>query len=114
MLSLVLRRPLRTPNAYVHSTFNHHLTIVLTFPSTILKQTVALNVLEHAIPGQELASRPNGAFGLQNCWTVLTSGVAPPLSEDCCMGGVQWVGCKLFEGGYRKLGDDRKAELEAE
>jgi hypothetical protein len=128
MLSLVLRRPLRTPNAYVRSTLNPYLTVLLTFLSTILKQTAALNVLERAIPWQELATffgtiprrvmtsqglfDPTAPSVSGDRWAMLTSGVAPPLSEDWCMRGMEWVGRKVFERGYWKSGEDRKAELE--
>ncbi|TEB28915.1 hypothetical protein FA13DRAFT_1793754 [Coprinellus micaceus] len=127
MLSLVLRRPLRTPNAYVRSTLNPYLTVLPTFLSTILKQTAALNVLERAIPWQELATffgtipwRVMTSQGLLDptapsvsggCRAMLTSGIATPLSEDWCMRGMEWVGRKVFERGYWKSGEDQKAEL---
>lgn len=128
MLSLVLRRPLRQPSAYARSTLNPSLTIILTFLSTILKQNAALNVLERAIPWQELATffatiprrvmSPQGLLDPSapsvsgHRWPMLTSGVSPPLSEDWCMGGMEWVGRKVFDRGYWKSGEDRKAELE--
>jgi protein SMG6 len=101
---------------------------MLTFLSTILKQPAALNVLEHAILWQELATFfctiprkimvSQGLFGPRappvsgDRWPMLTSSVSPPLSEDWCMRGMEWVGRKVFERGYWKSGDDRKAELE--
>ncbi|TEB34904.1 hypothetical protein FA13DRAFT_1788526 [Coprinellus micaceus] len=128
MLSLAPRRSLCTPNAYVRSTLNPYLTVLLTFLSTILKQTADLNVLKRAIPWQELATlfgtipqrvmasqgllHPTAPSVSSDCWAMLTSGVAPPFSEDWCKRGVEWVGCKGFERGYWKSGDNREAELE--
>jgi protein SMG6 len=43
---------------------------------------------------------------------MLTSGCAPPLPEDWCMRGMEWVGRKVFERGYWKSGEERKAEME--
>ncbi|TEB18962.1 hypothetical protein FA13DRAFT_1802749 [Coprinellus micaceus] len=128
MLSLAPRQSLCTPNAYVRSTLNPYLTVLLTFLSTILKQTADLNVLKRAIPWQELATlfstiprrvmasqgllHPTAPSVSSDCWAMLTSGVAPPFSEDWCKRGVEWVGCKGFERGYWKSGDNREAELE--
>ncbi|TEB34897.1 hypothetical protein FA13DRAFT_1788518 [Coprinellus micaceus] len=107
MLSLAPRRSLCTPNAYVRSTLNPYLTVLLTFLSTILKQTADLNVLKRAIPWQELATlfgtipqrvmasqgllHPTAPSVSSDCWAMLTSGVAPPFSEDWCKRGVEWV-----------------------
>ncbi|KAJ3525600.1 hypothetical protein NMY22_g10503 [Coprinellus aureogranulatus] len=128
MLSLVLRRPLRQPSTYARSTLNPYLTVILTFLSTILKQQAALSVLERAIPWQELATffgtiprrvmtsqgllDPSAPSVSGDRWPMLTSGVSPPLSEDWCMRGMEWVGRKVFERGYWKSGEERKAELE--
>lgn len=43
---------------------------------------------------------------------MLTSGCAPPLPEDWCMRGMEWVGRKVFERGYWKSGEDRRVEME--
>ncbi|KAF6764811.1 hypothetical protein DFP72DRAFT_985932 [Ephemerocybe angulata] len=126
MLSLVLRRPLRQPSAYARSTLNPYLTVILTFLSTILKQSAALHVLERSIPWQELATffgtiprrvmTSQGLFDETPAsgerWAMLTSGVSPPLAEDWCMRGMEWVGRKVFERGYWKSSEDRKAEME--
>ena len=45
-------------------------------------------------------------------WLMLTSGCTPPLPEDWCMRGMEWVGRKVFERGYWKSGEERKAEME--
>jgi hypothetical protein len=33
---------------------------------------------------------------------MLTTGCAPPLSEDWCLHGMEWVGRQVFEKGYWK------------
>jgi hypothetical protein len=128
MLSHVLRRPLRQPSAYARPTLNPYLTVVLTFLSTILKQASALQVLERSIPWQELAAffamiprRVMASQGLDNPkeptsgerWPMLTTNISPPIPEDWCMRGMEWVGRKIFERGYWKSGEERKAEMEA-
>ena len=45
-------------------------------------------------------------------WIMLTSGCAPPLPEDWCLRGMEWVGRKVFERGFWKSGEEKKAELE--
>ena len=45
-------------------------------------------------------------------WVMLTSGCTPPLPEDWCMRGMEWVGRKVFERGYWKSGEEKTAELE--
>jgi protein SMG6 len=43
---------------------------------------------------------------------MLTSGCAPPLPEDWCLRGMEWVGRNIFERGFWKSGEEKKAELE--
>ena len=43
---------------------------------------------------------------------MLTSGCAPPLPEDWCLRGMEWVGRKVLERGFWKSGEEKKAELE--
>jgi protein SMG6 len=45
-------------------------------------------------------------------WVMLTSGCAPPLSEDWCLRGMEWVGRKVYERGFWKSGEERRAEIE--
>jgi hypothetical protein len=101
---------------------------MLTFLSTILEQTAALNLLERDIPWQVLATffgtiprrvmtsqgllGPSAPSASGDRWAMLTSDVSPPASEDWSMRGMEWVGRKIFERGYWKSGEDRKAELE--
>ncbi|KJA17563.1 hypothetical protein HYPSUDRAFT_206155 [Hypholoma sublateritium FD-334 SS-4] len=46
------------------------------------------------------------------CWVMLTSGCPPPLAEDWCLHGMEWVGHKVYERGFWKGGEERQAELE--
>lgn len=125
ILSHVLRNPIRRTSHFSKRSVNPYLTVILTFLATILKQSAALQFLERAIPWQDLAMfftriprkvMPNqGLFSGARSgerWPMLTSGLAPPLPEDWCMRGMEWVGRKVFERGYWKSGEDRKAELE--
>ena len=43
---------------------------------------------------------------------MLTSGYAPPLSEDWCLRGMEWISRKVFERGYWKSGEERRVEVE--
>jgi len=69
----------------------------------------------------EEGSRPSGVNGFSSNpqsapspdrWPMLTSGCAPPLPEDWCMRGMEWVGRRVFERGYWKGEEERVAELE--
>ncbi|KAH6918955.1 hypothetical protein BKA70DRAFT_1458601 [Coprinopsis sp. MPI-PUGE-AT-0042] len=127
LLSHVLRRPHRQASAFARPSLNPYLTVILTFLATILKQAPAVEVLERSVPWQDLATffatiprRVMSTQGLFDTskpssgerWPMLTSGVAPALPEDWCMRGMEWVGRKVFERGYWKSGEDRKAELD--
>lgn len=131
MLSSVLRHPTRKPSQYARSTLNPYLTVILTFLATVLKHRPTLETLERSIPWADLASffatvprkvmisqglmvSPNHHHNPRNVerWIMLTSGCAPPLPEDWCLRGMEWVGRKVFERGFWKSGEERKAELE--
>ena len=43
---------------------------------------------------------------------MLTSGCPPPLPEDWCIRGMEWVGRKVYERGFWKSGEEQKAELD--
>jgi hypothetical protein len=45
-------------------------------------------------------------------WAMLTSNCAPPLPEDWCLRGMEWVGRKVYERGFWKSGEERKMENE--
>ncbi len=131
MLSFVLKKPTRKPSQYASSTLNPYLTIILTFLATLVKHKSVLTLLETNVPWEEMArflsSVPRKVMILQGLvvegggssgrrtgeqWMMLTSGCAPPLPEDWCMRGMEWVGCRVFERGYWKSGEERKAEME--
>ncbi|KAH9483736.1 Telomerase-binding protein EST1A [Psilocybe cubensis] len=131
MLSHVLRRPTRKSSQFSPSNLNPYLTVLLTFLSTILKHKPTLDILERSIPWEELAlffsSIPRKIMisqGLMSApgkpdhyrtmerWVMLTSGCTPPLKEDWCLRGMEWVGRKVYERGFWKSGEDTKAELE--
>ena len=128
MLSYVLRHPTRKPSQYARSTLNPYLTVILTFLATVLKHRPTLETLERSIPWGDLAcffavvprkiminqglmTSPNNPRNAER-WIMLTSGCPPPLPEDWCLRGMEWVGRKVFERGFWKSGDERKAELE--
>jgi protein SMG6 len=130
MLSSVLRHPTRKPSQFARSTLNPYLTIILTFLATVLKHHPTLKTLERSIPWADLASfftvvprkimisqglmvspKHDSAQQVER-WIMLTSGCAPPLPEDWCLRGMEWVGRKVFERGFWKSGEDKKAELE--
>ncbi|KAF8437718.1 hypothetical protein L210DRAFT_3647385 [Boletus edulis BED1] len=122
MLSLVLRNPTRKSSPFAESTLNPYLTVLLTFLTTVSKHAETLAILERFIPWEDLAvffalipknmlasqglhiSTPTGT----ERWVMLTSGCAPPLPEDWCMRGMEWVGRKGFERGYWKSGEDHE------
>lgn len=45
---------------------------------------------------------------------MLTSGCAPPLVEDWCLCGMEWVDRKVYEHGFWKSSEECKAELDSE
>ena len=45
-------------------------------------------------------------------WIMLTSRCAPPLDEDWCLCGMEWVGRRVFERGYWKSGEEKGKEVE--
>lgn len=125
MLSFVLRHPTRKASQFSRSNLNSYLTIVLTFLATVCKHPPTLSVLERSIPWQDLArffsNIPRSVLAAQGLlvpapggerWSMLTSGCAPPLPEDWCMRGMEWVGRRVFERGYWKSGEDRRVEME--
>ncbi|KAK0210568.1 hypothetical protein DFS33DRAFT_302757 [Desarmillaria ectypa] len=126
MVSHVLRRPMRKISPFARSTVNPYLTVVLTFLATILKHEASREVLERSIPWEELAKFfaivPRSIMTRQGLdkpvprdterWTMVTNGCAPPLAEDWCLRGMEWVARKVYERGFWKSGEDRKAELE--
>jgi protein SMG6 len=128
MLTHVLRNPQRKASPYARSTLNPYLTLLLTFLATVLRHPATLELLERSVPWEELArffarvprdvmveqltlAQPQGQVPGER-WTMLTSGCAPPLSEDWCLRGMEWVGRRVYERGFWKVAEDRRMELE--
>ena len=122
MLTFVLRHPTRKASQFSKPSLNPYLTVVLTFLVTMTKHAETLSVLERSMPWEDLAqffsTIPRNVMAAHvpaingERWPMLTSGCAPPLSEDWCMRGMEWVGRKVFERGYWKSGEDRRTEME--
>lgn len=125
MLSFVLRNPTRKASHFSRSTLNPYLSVMLTFLATVTKHPETLSIMERSIPWHDLArffaTIPRDIFAAQGLdiptaggerWAMLTSGCAPPLSEDWCLRGMEWISRKVFERGYWKSGEERRMEVE--
>ncbi|KIK59672.1 hypothetical protein GYMLUDRAFT_651182 [Collybiopsis luxurians FD-317 M1] len=124
MLKYVLRHPSRKPSPFSRSRINPYLTVILTFLLALLKQPKLKEIIERGLPWEELTTLfstiPRNIMTSQGLfesaqgerWTMLTSNTAPPLPEDWCMRGMEWVGRKVFQPGYWKLNEERRAEIE--
>lgn len=124
VLSHVLKNPSRKASPFAKATLNPYITVVLTFLSIIAKHPATLSSLERSIPWDDLASFfatvPRNVMlsqglnktGERERWAMLTSGCAPPLDEDWCMRGMEWVGRRVFERGYWKSGEEKGKEVE--
>ncbi|KAL4074508.1 hypothetical protein V8B97DRAFT_2092695 [Scleroderma yunnanense] len=124
-LAFVLRHPTRKASQFSRPSLNPYITVLLTFLATVCKHSETLSILERSMPWEDLAwffsAIPRNVLAAQGLlvpaisgerWPMLTSSCAPPLSEDWCMRGMEWVGRKVFERGYWKSGEDRRAEME--
>ncbi|KAF5313943.1 hypothetical protein D9619_013126 [Psilocybe cf. subviscida] len=107
---------------------------MLTFLATLLKHRAAVDALARSMPWADLAAFfatipckilisqglmaapgkpvPPALQPGTDCWPMITSGCPPLLPEDWCLRGMEWVGRKVYERGFWKLGKDRKPELE--
>ncbi|KAJ6546460.1 hypothetical protein DFH09DRAFT_1171098 [Mycena vulgaris] len=126
MLSHVLRRPTRKPSPFARSNLNPYLTVVLTFLATVLKHQQTLEAMERTVPWDDLAAFfariPRHVMASQGLassrapreerWAMLTTGCAPPLPEDWCLRGMEWVGRKVYQQGFWKTGEEKRAEIE--
>ncbi|KAE9406452.1 hypothetical protein BT96DRAFT_1014944 [Gymnopus androsaceus JB14] len=127
MLKYVLGHPTRKPSPFARSRINPYLTALLTFLTTMLKHQKTKEILERHLPWDDFATlfalvprnvmasqglSPSTHNGDGDRWAMLTSGTAPPLPEDWCLRGMEWVGRKVFQPGYWKSGDDRRVEIE--
>jgi hypothetical protein len=126
MLTHVLHRPTRKPSPFARSTLNPYLTVILTFLATVLKHPQTLGAIERSVPWDDLAAffariprHMMAGQGLTQVrtsrderWAMLTTGCAPPLPEDWCLRGMEWVGRKVYQHGFWKTGEEKRAELE--
>jgi protein SMG6 len=123
MLTHVLHNPTRKASQFARPNLNPYLTVVLTFLATMLKHPATLGVLERTVPWEALAQFmamvPRNVMASQfqgripgERWALLTSNCAPPLPEDWCLRGMEWVGRRVFERGFWKSGEERKPEVE--
>ncbi|KAJ7063093.1 hypothetical protein C8F01DRAFT_1209464 [Mycena amicta] len=128
MLTHVLQRPMRQSSPYARSNLNPYLTVTLTFLTTVLKHPQTLAAMERAIPWADLvpffSNIPrhvmssqgllDGSSSREERWAMITTGCAPPLPEDWCLRGMEWVGRKVYQHGFWKSGEDKRAEIEDE
>ncbi|KAF7304708.1 PINc domain-containing protein [Mycena kentingensis (nom. inval.)] len=126
MLSHVCRHPMRKSNPYARSNLNPYLSITLTFLATLLKHPQSLAAMERAVPWDDLVSffcniprhvmssqgLLDGRSSPETRWAMITTGCAPPLPEDWCLRGMEWVARKVYQHGFWKSGEDRRAEME--
>lgn len=129
MFTHVLRNPTRKALQFAKSTLNPYMTVLLTFLATVLKHPATLAILERSVPWEEMArflgNVPRNVMAAQGLgltkgkssplkakWVMLTGGCAPPLSEDWCLRGMEWVGRRVYERGFWKSGEERRAEIE--
>jgi hypothetical protein len=102
MLRFCLQHPTRLIG--LTHVLNPYLTTMLTFLATVLKQPAAQQLLEYYIPWVELVAyfniiprkieiRPDPAAKLMG---------GPPIPEDWCIRGMEWVGRRVYERGFWK------------
>ncbi len=97
-----LKHPTR--QAGFTTVLNPYITVFLTFLSTVLKQWPALGLLERFIPWHALAeffnTIPRKIEVGPNVSPKLMGG--PPIPEDWCLRGMDWVGRRVYERGFWK------------
>lgn len=115
MFAYTLRNPFRKATPFSHPTINPYNTVVLTFLSTVLKNAAVQRVLERAIPWGDMAAFfckvPRSIVPQAEGGMRLTAGCSP-LSEDWCLRGMEWGGRRVYERGFWKGGEERRAEME--
>lgn len=103
MLRFCLQHPVRLIG--LTNVLNPYISTMLTFLATAVKQLAALQVLEYYIPWTELVAffnaipqkmeiRPDPSAKLMG---------GPPIPEDWCMRGMEWVGRRVYERGFWKV-----------
>lgn len=115
VLSFTLRNPLRSPSPYIRPSLNPYNTVILTFLSTVLKHDAVRRALERAVPWDDMVqffgTIPRRELSQAEGGVRLTSGCAP-LPEDWCLRGMEWGGRRVYERGFWKSGEERRAEME--
>jgi hypothetical protein len=115
MLTYTLRSPMRKATPFSRETLNPYITILLTFLVTVLKHPAAQKAIERSVPWAELAtffgSIPSKVLPQAEGGIRLTS-ACPPLPEDWCMRGMEWVGRRVYERGFWKSAEERQVEME--
>ncbi|KAJ7602470.1 hypothetical protein FB45DRAFT_1072964 [Roridomyces roridus] len=127
MLTHTLRRPTRKSSQFARSTLNPYLTVALTFLATVFRHPASLTAVERDVPWAALADffahiprhvmsaqglAGSRTTGRDERWAMLTTGCAPPLPEDWCLRGMEWVGRKVYQQGFWKAGEEKRVEIE--
>jgi protein SMG6 len=103
---LLLRHCFRYPvhSASAVNVLNPYITSMLTFLGTILRHAAVLAVFERFIPWLDMVQFMNSAplqLGRQQEAEYKLI-IGPPLPEDWCIRGMEWVGRRVFERGFWK------------
>lgn len=102
MLRFCLQHPTRLIG--LTHVLNPYLTTMLTFLATVLKQPPAQQLLEYYIPWVELIAFFNiipRKMDIRPDPTAKLMG-GPPIPEDWCIRGMEWVGRRVYERGFWK------------
>ena len=101
-LDFVLKHPTRSQG--YHEVVNPYIPIFFTFLATILKQPAAIGLLEAHIPWQALVNTFNAVPSDIDFRPELVQKLVlgPPIPEDWCMRGMEWVGRRVYERGFWK------------
>jgi protein SMG6 len=102
MLRFCLQHPTRLIG--LTHVLNPYLTTMLTFLATVLKQPAAQQLLEYYIPWVELVAFFNiipRKMDIRPDPTAKLMG-GPPIPEDWCIRGMEWVGRRVYERGFWK------------
>jgi hypothetical protein len=102
VFEFTLKHPTR--QAGFTTVLNPYITVFLTFLSTVLKQSAALALLERFIPWRTLADFFNTIprkVDVQSSVPPKLMG-GPPIPEDWCLRGMDWVGRRVYERGFWK------------
>ena len=98
VLRFTLAHPTRQQG--LHAVLNPYITLLLTFVSTLSRQSRVASILADHVPWAELVSFLNQAGLDIKEETRLASG--PPLPEDWAVRGMEWVGRRVYERGFWK------------